>query len=212
MAAELSWIGTARRVDRPTRRRDDRDGGHHGCGAHEPGRSNEALIDRCRSGDFGAWNELVTRYERLVYAIPIREGLGTEDAAEVSQAAFETLVQSLDRIRDPERLGHWLMTVTRRLTWRRRRERRDEVSVEVSGLESAAPATDPDWERTVDIYETVLELDDPCRSLIFGLFFDPAEPSYDELARVLGMAVGSIGPLRGRCLSRLRSMLEEGAA
>lgn len=173
-----------------------------------PGRPNTELIERCSDGDLAAWHELVTRYERLVYAIPLREGLSADDAAEISQAAFETLVQSLHRIERPERLGQWLMTVTRRLTWRRRSAQRAEISIGVAPFEPAGDVASAQWERTVDMYDAVAELGEPCRSLLLGLFFDPDEPSYEELARLLGMAVGSIGPLRARCLARLRAALE----
>lgn len=192
---------------RPPRRRELTEATSR-CGS--PATPNAALVARCINGEFGAWNELVTRYERLVYAIPLREGLSADDAAEISQAAFETLVQSLDRIREPERLGHWLMTVTRRLTWRRRSMARSEVSLDVDDLELQPVSADAEWTRAVDVYDAIVELGDPCRSLIFGLFFDPAEPSYGDLAQLLGMAVGSIGPLRGRCLDRLRDALDEG--
>lgn len=186
----------------------------HAADAHRcaPGRPNDELVNGCLDGELEAWNELVTKYERLVYAIPLREGLSADDAAEISQAAFETLVQSLHRIERPERLGHWLMTVTRRLTWRRREASRAEISIGIEPVDQRTAVTDDAWERTVDVYEAVAGLGEPCRSLILGLFFDPAEPSYDDLAHGLGMAVGSIGPLRGRCLARLRAMFEDDAA
>jgi RNA polymerase sigma factor (sigma-70 family) len=188
-------------------RRNGRLAQHPGRNSCQTSPTNAQLIARCIDGEFGAWNEVVTRYERLVYAIPLREGLSADDAEEISQAVFETLVQSLHRINQPDRLGHWLMTVTRRLTWRRRTARRSEISVGVELMEPSTGPADPHLERTVDMYDAIATLGEPCRSLIFGLFFDPAEPSYDELARLLGMAVGSIGPLRGRCLSLLRTAL-----
>ena len=64
-----------------------------------------------------------------------------------------------------------------------------------------------EWENTAEMFDVIATLGDPCRSLILGLFFDPDEPSYHELADLLDLAVGSIGPLRGRCLSRLRDVL-----
>lgn len=62
--------------------------------------------------------------------------------------------------------------------------------------------------RSVAVYDAVAQLAEPCRALIFGLFFDPAEPSYDQLSRSLDVAIGSIGPMRSRCLERLRDRLE----
>lgn len=175
----------------------------HGCAAP----SNAQLLEGCRRGDDAAWDELVARYQRLVYAVPLREGLGVADAAEISQSTFEVLIESLDRIRDPERLGYWLMTVARRLTWRRRTANRSELRLGDAPLDHVVDDHATDWVRSASVYDAVAQLAEPCRSLILGLFFDPAEPSYDQLSRSLGLAIGSIGPMRGRCLDRLRDRL-----
>ncbi len=177
----------------------------HPC-RHGP--TNSELIAGCRSSDVGSWNELVSRYERLVYAIPLREGLSSADAAEISQSTFETLIESLDRIQDPERLGYWLMTVARRLTWRRRNANQAEVSVADMPHDGAVDEQADDWARTVVVYDAVAGLPEPCRALVFGLFFDPTEPTYDQLSTTLGVAIGSIGPMRGRCLEQLRDRLQ----
>ncbi len=73
--------------------------------------SNASLLQRCRSGDQLAWSDLVSRYERLVFAIPIREGLDAETAADIAQYTFTELHRCLDTIREPERLGGWLVVV-----------------------------------------------------------------------------------------------------
>ncbi len=177
----------------------------HPC---RPGPTNSELIDGCLSSDVGSWNELVSRYERLVYAIPLREGLSSADAAEVSQSTFETLIESLDRIRDPERLGYWLMTVARRLTWRQRLANEAEVTMSDMPHDGVVDEQADDWARTVAVYDAVAGLREPCRALVFGLFFDPAEPTYDQLSTTLGVAIGSIGPMRSRCLDQLRDRLQ----
>lgn len=177
----------------------------HGCGSAP---TNADLLDGCRRGDATAWDDLVGRYERLVYAVPLREGLSAADAAEISQSTFEALVESIERIREPDRLGYWLMTVARRLTWRRRTANRTEVTLAEPPHGHDVDDQVTDWVRTVVVYDAVAQLGEPCRSLIFGLFFDPAEPSYDQLSWSLGLAIGSIGPMRGRCLDRLRDRLE----
>jgi len=170
--------------------------------------SNAELLAGCRRGDNAAWDELVARYQRLVYAVPVREGLSTADAAEISQSTFEALIESLERIREPERIGFWLTTVARRLTWRRRTDNRAELSLGEVPLDDVVDDQSGDWVRSVAVYDAVAQLAEPCRSLIFGLFFDPAEPSYGELSRALDLAVGSIGPMRSRCLDRLRDRLD----
>src|SRR5918997_396479 len=81
-------------------------------------RSDEQLLLACRRGEEAAWEELVNRYQRLVYAIPRRAGLDEDDAAEVFQEVFTTLLESADSIEQPSRLQAWLVTTAKRKTWR----------------------------------------------------------------------------------------------
>lgn len=168
---------------------------------------NAQLIAACRTGDHRAWAQIVDRYQRLVYAIPLREGLRRDDAADVAQETFAALVKSLHRIKDPDRLGYWLMTVARRMSWRIR-DGQSHAIVDLDQIESDESLTVGD--ETLEalwVYEAVMHLDDPCRSLVLALFFDPTEPSYGQVALRLGRPLGSIGPLRARCLDRLRDIL-----
>jgi RNA polymerase sigma factor (sigma-70 family) len=76
--------------------------------------SDLQLVSDCRQGDQLAWEKLVRRYQRLIYAIPRRAGLSEDQAAEIFQDVFTTLFEKLDDIEDPERLQAWLVTTTRR--------------------------------------------------------------------------------------------------
>lgn len=172
--------------------------------------STHELVVGCRNGDRTSWAKLVARYETLVYTVARRNGLGPDDAADVTQTTFATLLEELDDLRESERLPYWLATVARRQSWRlkRRVEREPLVTVE-EGF-----GVDPfiDWERFEVINEAMSRLGDPCRTLLMLLFFDPAQPSHAEVAERLGRALGGIGPLRGRCLEKLRSLLGEDSA
>ena len=168
--------------------------------------TNAELLGRCRQGDQRAWRVLVKRYERLPYAMATREGLDNHQAADVTQHAFAELHKRLDSIREPQALGHWLMTVSRREIWRIRRRMSDVITLPNIIAEEADFADE--HAVVTEVYDAVQALGDPCRSLILGLFFDPAEPSYEELASRIGRPVGSVGPLRGRCLERLRTIME----
>jgi RNA polymerase sigma factor (sigma-70 family) len=172
-----------------------------------PQPSTQELVVGCRNGDKASWAKLVARYETLVYTVARRNGLGPDDAADVTQTTFATLLEELDVLREAERLPYWLATVARRQSWRlkRRAEREPLIAVE-EGF-----GVDPfiDWERFEVINEAMGRLGDPCRTLLMLLFFDPAQPSHAEVADRLGRALGGIGPLRGRCLAKLRSLLGE---
>src|SRR5262245_58784523 len=80
--------------------------------------SDKQLLLACRRVDESAWETLVNRYQRLVYAIPRRAGLDEDQAAEVFQDVFAVLVEELNEIEQPERLQAWLVTTAKRKTWR----------------------------------------------------------------------------------------------
>lgn len=168
------------------------------------------LIDACRRGDTDAWDHILDRYERLVYAIASREGLSNEDAADVTQTTFEALLAQLDRIRDDRKISSWLMTVARRQAWKVRNDRNRHFADEATTLDSNETTNDPvdDHHTALWVYDGLSELDPRCRDLIAALYFDPGTPSYAEVASRLGRPVGSIGPTRARCLQRLKGILE----
>jgi RNA polymerase sigma factor (sigma-70 family) len=176
-----------------------------------------ALVRACRKGDEAAWEMLVRRYQRLVYTIPLRAGLDGDAAADVLQDVFAALVMGLDSIDDPDRVGAWIVTTAKRMTWRAIRRHKDRRGSETV-LEAEAeevPDIDPLPEHVLARMEeqhevrTALDgLDERCRRLLTMLFYAQAEPpSYSTVASTLGIAEGSIGPIRARCLERLLKLL-----
>ena len=178
-----------------------------GSGRTDAAVPDSDLLHRCQDGDAHAWEMLVARYERLIFSVALRTGLTREDAADVTQTTFVALLESITRLRDDERVSYWLMTVARRQAWRVRR-RRDRES---PWCDDAAERVDPigDWERITDVYTALRRLGQPCRDLLHALYFDPAAPSYAAIAERLGRAVGGLGPMRARCLRRMRTLLGE---
>ena len=186
-------------------------------------RTDEQLLLDCRRGDESAWEALVHRYQRLIYAIPRRAGLDEDLSAEVFQEVFSTLLQSVERIEQPSRLHAWLVTTARRKTWRLiRRE---------GGTQSLSPADDdeggpgpldtladraplPDeallqLEQQHLVRAALGELDPRCRDLLRMLFYAAEPPPYSEIAARLGTTEGSIGPTRARCLQKLLKLLDK---
>jgi RNA polymerase sigma factor (sigma-70 family) len=157
---------------------------------------------------------VLDKYERLVFSIPLNYGLSREDAADVAQITFTILIQNLDTLREDSRLGPWLATVARRHTWRlMERYRREGTGGERDLAESATLLLGEEdhsierWELIEWLNEALLVLNEPCRKLLQALYFDPQQPSYAEVAKRLKVPVGSIGPIRARCLKRLRDAL-----
>ncbi|ANH39856.1 RNA polymerase sigma factor [Nocardioides dokdonensis FR1436] len=175
--------------------------------------SDAELLHRIRAGHTESWDVLIDRYQGLVYSVALRSGLDPEDAVDVAQTAFLTLLESQDSLRDEERLVGWLVTITRRQAWRvRERRHRERPAAQPLALEPDEPLDSGgllEWEQLTVLHTAVEQLGSPCRELIRALYFDARQPTYTQIARTLGRSVGGIGPLRGRCLATLRQTMEE---
>lgn len=182
--------------------------------------SDKELIMGCRQGDEAAWEQLVSRYERLVYTIPIRYGLTPSEVDDVFQSVWMALIKHVDTLRRPDRIGAWLVTTARRECWERRRGADFKRSVS-SNLETLLVDRDGGEltpEEVVAVFrqhealrEAIECLDERCRKLLWHLYYDSTIPSYADIAEKMNMPIGSIGPLRARCLKKLRKILSDSA-
>jgi RNA polymerase sigma factor (sigma-70 family) len=179
---------------------------------------NTALLRACRTGDSDAWEELVRRYQRLIYAIPRRAGLNDDATAEVFQRVWVALFEHLDRIEQPDRLASWLATTARRETLRQMRTERTTTSLspdeESEPLQLADTALLPHevverLELQHMVRDAMESLEERCRSLLTMLFYAEEAPAYTEVAAALGLPEGSIGPTRARCLRKLQRIIED---
>lgn len=157
---------------------------------------------------------LLEKYERLVYSIPLNYGLSAEDAADLSQVVFTILLKSLNTLAEESNLRAWLATVTRRHTWRliKRRKLAPAEPLESETLDILMPHHPKEFEQyhvTEWLDQGLAGLGERCRLLLTALYFETDEPSYQEIAQRLGMAEGSIGPTRARCLQKLKEILTE---
>src|SRR6476660_3855142 len=181
--------------------------------------SDKQLFEACRGGDEGAWEQLVNRYQKLIYTIPRRAGLDADQAADVFQEVFTTLLRKLDQIEDPTRLQAWLVTTARRTTWRviyKRNAFANEPEEDDDETLTSIPdnAALPDQvllklEEQHRVRVAVSGLDARCQKLLQLLFYEIEPRSYAEIAAALGTSEGSIGPMRARCLQKILRSLRE---
>lgn len=169
------------------------------------------LVTLARAGDAEAWTALVERLKGLVWSVVADFNLSPEDRKDVFAAAFCRLVEHLDTIREPEKLPGWMATTARNeartlLKARARIEVRDEI-VEGDSGNAAADERLLDDELHVALRAGFRRLGDGCQRLLRMVASDPPVP-YDEIATLLDMPRGSIGPTRQRCLDRLRQTPE----
>lgn len=138
--------------------------------------------------------------------------LGNAQAEDAFQTTWLRLVESLDRIREPERLGAWLATTAKREALLAiRRSRREVPSAAIDDIELTDSQPQPIAglvlaERDTALWRAFREISERCQDLLRLLMADPPI-SYAQIGEILEMPIGAIGPTRGRCLERLRAAL-----
>jgi RNA polymerase sigma factor (sigma-70 family) len=166
------------------------------------------LVTRCRAGEQAAWNELVERFSRYVYAISVQAfRLPSHDADDVFQEVFARVYQHLDRLRNDEAIRPWIAQLTRRLCIDR---------IRAGGREVAA---DPDTLEPAEVDDTLAVLDEalavrdgldavgePCREILDRFFC--RDESYRVIGEAMGIPAGTIASRISRCLGKLRAELE----
>jgi RNA polymerase sigma factor (sigma-70 family) len=176
--------------------------------------ADDRLVQACLNGDQAAWEALIHKYQRLIYAIPFRYGASHDEASDIFQAVCIELYAELPKLRKLESLRYFLMTVSARQSLKAKTSRIKHSGVELDGVEQPDPAAlaGPEWlaglERSQMVAEALNKVSERCQQLIRRLFFEDPPLPYDVLARQLGLATGSIGFNRGRCLDKLRKELE----
>jgi RNA polymerase sigma factor (sigma-70 family) len=184
---------------------------HHGI--HQSAAQPRAarIVMAAARGDEASWKRLVAQYTSLLWAVTRSHNLSGDDAADVVQTSWLRLIEHLARIRNPDGIGAWLATTARRECLRSlRRTARcqpsDELDVLIDEEVGGADAALLRDERDAALWHAFKRLPRRDQALLRMLTADPA-PRYEEVAAALGVAIGSIGPKRGRALERLRREL-----
>lgn len=171
------------------------------------------LWTRIIDGDFKAWHQLVKQYSTLVYTIACRTGLSRPDAEDCAQHTWLALYRRRRSIKDPAAVPAWLIRTTHREAVRTvrnlgRQPKTDDLtdSVDAGPLPHESIAS---VEFQVALKKGLDRLDPRCRKLIEEMYLSNRKIKYKELASVLGVKSNSLGPLRKRCLVKLREILKE---
>jgi RNA polymerase sigma factor (sigma-70 family) len=180
--------------------------------------SDEWLVRECLNGNQEAWAALIHKYKRLIYSIPFKYGAAPDDSADIFQAVCLELFAELGNLRKIESLRSWIITVTvhKAFHWKKQQRPQD---LEIDGLETDAqepvqpgdsiPEVLVDVEQQQIVREAILKLPKRCAEMVRLLFYEHPPLPYAEVAQRLGLATGSIGFIRGRCLTKLQKVLTE---
>lgn len=176
--------------------------------------SDERLVRGCLEGKQEAWASLIQKYKRLIYSIPFRYGATPDDAHDIFQAVCIELLSDLASVRKVESLRSWIISVTVHKSYRWKQQRKEQVDLDSPEAETSAvvsPVRIPEWleqtERAQKVREAMAQLKPRCAEMIRMLFFEDPPAAYQEVGRRLGLATGSIGFIRGRCLAHMQKIL-----
>ena len=174
------------------------------------------MVNAARQGSMDALGQLVTELSPLLWHTARAAGLSSDDAQDVVQTVWMRLLSHLDGIRTSAALTSWLVVTTRREAWRVRAAGRRQLPADHNWF-SVLPDRRPGAEEQVisddqrrELWVAIGQLPPRCQELLRIIAFVP-RPDYQVVAAELGMAVGSIGPTRGRCLAKLRALLAGGS-
>jgi RNA polymerase sigma factor (sigma-70 family) len=176
--------------------------------------SDSHLVQECLEGNEAAWAALIAKYKNLIFSIPIHYGFSEEDSADIFQAVCMDLLTELPRLREPNAVAGWLIQVARNKCFHRKRAQERHKVQEIGDVDSYASPDEPEGlatqvEQEQALHEALSELSPRCQQLVHMLFFEMPVRPYQEVAKELNLAAGSIGFTRRRCLDKLRRRLEQ---
>ncbi len=172
------------------------------------------LFAAYRGGEDAAMSDLVRTLTPILWHTVRSTRLDTAAAEDVLQTVWLSLVRHGDTIEEPNAVLQWLVVTAKREAWRvsRAQDRTRPEDVETTRAAESDGSTGV-AERVADeqanevLWRHIQQLPERCRTLLRVIAF-ATRPDYAQIASALGKPVGSIGPTRGRCLAKLRVLLQ----
>ena len=174
------------------------------------------LIERCIHGDESAWEELVEKITPAILSVCRVMRLSSEESLDIFGQVCYLLLHNLPKLKSSDKIIGYVSTITRREILRviRRKQLFDAIDPEVTKSISVTKFKSPDdiLHETLNLetlIKAIVELPPKEYKLIWHLFLDENEPSYEEISKKLNIPVASIGPTRIRSLKKLKKILNK---
>ncbi len=176
---------------------------------------DDRLVSACLDSEEAAWNALVDKYSQLVFTVVRCYGVPSDQATDIFQAIWLDAYNDLQQLRQPKAFRGWLTSLARNKCYHWKQTWRRQQAHEISNVDDTGPELPVDDQpdlveqlaRDQLVREAILGLSPRCRELVRLLFFTFPPKPYKEIAESLGLATGSIGFTRGRCLKLLQKQL-----
>ena len=187
------------------------------------GPADEILVSRAREGDTGAFDMLVLRYQRRIYALAYNMTSHHQDADDIVQETFTKAYVSLRRFHGRSSFYTWLYAIASNLSLNLLRRRKRRQSTSLDQLDEDGFANDPafvdtslaaDTNRKVrmreiqeKLNEALLTLSDDHRAVV--VMHDIEGVPHTEIARILGVSEGTVRSRLFYARRLLQSMLAD---
>ena len=173
------------------------------------------LVRRARRGDVHAFGELIERRQTSVYAYAYAVLRREADALDVCQEAFLRAFRDLRKLKDPDKFFPWLLRITHSRAMESVKEevrQRFGGEVETSNhtlIDDAPMPLDEVLrrERKEVLWAAFAELDPEPRAVLRLAYFEGF--SYEEMAEILDVPVGTVKSRVSRAKGKLRALLRE---
>lgn len=174
------------------------------------------ILAKARKGDVAAFEQLVTKYERRVYAAALRSSASPEDAADITQEVFLRAWRAIESFRGDSGFATWLFRITANMCVDYARKRQTQPQCQPLAVEDEPgqpiPDTSPTPEEHLDNVELGRELasaldevSEDHRRIVF--LRDISGLSYTEIADVLKISEGTVKSRLSRARLALREIL-----
>jgi RNA polymerase sigma-70 factor, ECF subfamily len=172
--------------------------------------SDEDLVQRVLRGDTAVYEQIVKRFERLVYGFMLRKVSDLGTAQDLAQETFLIGFENLGRLKDRQRLKSWLMGIAGNLVRDHYKRRRmaglpDNHEIELTGLDPLQ--TIEQNERHEHLYKALMKLSERYRAVLIKRYLEGRE--YPEIAEELGLSTGAVEVCMHRARKALASALKE---
>lgn len=184
-------------------------------------RDEKAMIERCKQGDLSAFDDLVRRYEKQVYNFAYRMTGNYDDANDIAAEAFMKVFNAIDSFRGDANFSTWLFRIVTNLYLDERKRSKVHLNVPLDEymdlddstvtrqIEDPSPGP-PDFaeahERFDVLDRAIRELPDYQRIMIH--LYHTQGQSYEEIAEIVGLPIGTVKSRLNRARLALKSKLE----
>ena len=175
----------------------------------EPDHERE-LVERCRRGEVGAFEELVDQYKNLVFAMITRTLPDRSQAEDVAQDVFLRIHRGLPYFRGEARLSTWIYRIVVNVCMQDRGRATAAVSLDDANARVSAPAAADRHAENLELRDrlekAIAQLPAQYRLLIAAHYLRGVQ--YEELAEAMQLPLGTVKTQLHRAKRQLRTLLE----